>query len=45
MLAGAMIEGDRITVNELIGAAIVIGAVWVGALSNKPMAVAEPRIV
>jgi len=36
MLAGWLIEGDKITVNGLIGAAIVILAVWVGALSDKP---------
>ena len=45
MLAGALIEGHRVSANEIIGGAIVIVAVWVGALSAKrPGVVAEPRI-
>lgn len=35
MLAGSLIGNEPITGNGLIGGAIVVVAVWVGALSGK----------
>jgi drug/metabolite transporter (DMT)-like permease len=36
MLAGSLIQGDKVTLNGVVGGLIVIAAVWIGALSAKP---------